>query len=1260
MNIKILHTADIQVQCRDKNLKVSYEKALKNIEEVLKTESIDVYLIAGDLFEYAVSNEIEKKILYQHLSRALTIDTLKEIVIMAGNHDLEKMKHVKENEEEENSINTFAETINALDDEYARKLNYLKRAVPTPSFAHPSLVWYPYSLEDQLSLKDCPNIAIENIEELRMQGKYVVTIFHDILKEYATSVKLPLTRQRMDSLYGMEDFHTPVILAGDIHLDWEYTDEKGKRFVYPGSPVQRNFGEGSYFRVGKDVITVDADKKYVKIHEFDPDRLTLESTGKIELTDMVTYNTVETLQDVTIESFFTSLEKIIDNFKYGKEQTFIKLKLSNIFVSRELEIHKLITMKTRDRKRVNIEVTYAKFVNTSSTSMIDKILGVTENTDENVTEDQQENNTDTDAGMEPTFDNLVLNDKQLRKLFMHVLDSRFEKVAKEYAADKKFLMRVYASVMELFDQEINECLSGVKKINVELESVECNNFMSLGSNKIILNAPGITRVIGTNGIGKTTLYNMLRWTIRNMVFEGMSKAQVKKNTLIAFNNKLPEIDDVAVILHMRVNNVPVTITRKAQRTWKRNVTMEQKLSLEWKEQIQTVTSELEITIHKETGDKTFIGDQAQMYIDAWFGDAPETIMFINYVKILQTLNTSPKELNDLILNFIGVDYLDKMESRIPSIKENLMITRPKRVKEEIKASIIDKEQAIDKTTNLIKEKNTVVDNINNEIKNTRVRLNDKIEELQVFGDLEKNIVDKGNLLENTKLKIRVFDTWEIKQPVPFDAKAPDVPDMSIIEKEISDKDFDKERLVVKKESLEKKLVETRGMLISNYNETMTTVGAARDQMKESITVKTRQLQDLETLVVSKSSEISSGVCPTCNRPYDDPELFELKKRQAQAEIEKAKEDIVLCKRDREERQDKYELIAKKYLDLQTARDLLSMDNYDAISEVNDARLSMLNVIKTLKREIIETGELIVKTEHDIKLLNARKETINTTYTRELKLYNDAVMENTRINNEIQEHNNKVADHNKELDQLKHDAEMLQVEFDTLKSKLTSFDIIKNEKKKIEEEIQVMENTQRKENESLTMMKVDLNQLTNDLQVLNKELEDFMTYVVNNQIFTLYNNLVKTDFKVIVFEYYRNFLNNSLNNLLEDVNFKLFFNNDSELYMIRMGDGNVTYTPCQQTSGMETVFLGLSLIYMMSVLNIKNSINLICIDELSGQLNNGKGLTYEAKDYCDLFVKILSRFTKKNIIIVDHQIDNMFETLRYEVVGTAEGSKFIAR
>lgn len=1259
MNIKILHTADIQVQCRDKNLKVSYDKALRHIEDVLKNENIDVYLIAGDLFEYAVSNEIEKKIMYQHLSRSLAIDSLKEIVIMAGNHDLEKLKHVKENEEEENSINTFAETMNALDDKYSRKLNYLKYSRPTPSIACDKLVWYPYSLEDQLSMKDIPDMVIATVEELKSQGKHVVTIFHDILREYAESVKLPLSRQRLESLYQMSDFHTPFVLAGDIHLDWEYTSEDGKCFKYPGSPIQRNFGEGSYFKIGKDVITIDADRKVVKIHEFDPDSLKLTSVGKIMLPDMVAYNTIETLQDVTIESFFTALEKIIDNFRYGEEQTFIKLKLSNIFVSRELEIHKLITMKTREHKRVNVEITYAKFVNTSSSSLIDKILSTSED-GETVEEQQENNDTSVDETMEPSFDNLVLNDTQLRKLFMHVLDSRFEKVAKEYASDKDFLSRVYSSVMELFDREIGDCLSGVKKINVELDSVECNNFMSLGSNKIMLNAPGITRVTGTNGIGKTTLYNMLRWTIRNMVFEGMSRAQVKKNTLIVFNNKLPEIDDVAVVLHARVNNVPVTIIRKASRTWKRNVTMEQKLSLDWKDQVQGVTSELEVTIHKESGDKTFIGDQAQMYIDAWFGNAPETIMFINYVKILQTLNTSPKELNDLILNFIGVDYLEKLESRLPSIKEELVIARPKRPKEDIKAALTDKEKELDNTKTELDNVASNMQAVEVEILKTRESLEEKRTKLQLFGDIENDVNLKSVEVQKLDNEIRLFKEMEKKEPVDLTATPPLEPDTLSIDTEIKNLQYKREDIVSKNESLNAELQTTRETLLQNYNNTMEDVAKARDQIKDVITSKTKMIHDLESSVLSKSTEITSGVCPTCKRPYDDPEVFELKKKQLQEDIDKARENIKILTNDKTSYQENHDLVSRKYIDLKTARDLLVSSNIDAMHEINPARKSMIDVMKNLKGEILNNQTLIVTLEHDIKSCNDKKDLIVQGYVIETKKYNDAVTENKRINDEIKIHNEKVDEHNKSLETKKQNLTRVQSELESLKEKLPLYLELKDEKKRVEIELVNMEKARDNENQTITTLKVKVNQITNDIQVIEHELEDYMTYVVNNQIFTLYNNLVKTDFKIIVFEYYRNFLNNSLNNLLEDVNFKLFFNNDSELYMIRMGDGNVTYTPCQQTSGMETVFLGLSLIYMMSVLNIKNSINLICIDELSGQLNNGKGLTYEAKDYCDLFVKILSRFTKKNIIIVDHQIDNMFETLRYEVVGTSEGSKFIAR
>ena len=128
-------------------------------------------------------------------------------------------------------------------------------------------------------------------------------------------------------------------------------------------------------------------------------------------------------------------------------------------------------------------------------------------------------------------------------------------------------------------------------------------------------------------------------------------------------------------------------------------------------------------------------------------------------------------------------------------------------------------------------------------------------------------------------------------------------------------------------------------------------------------------------------------------------------------------------------------------------------------------------------------------------------------------------------------------------------------------------------------------------------------------------------------------------------------------ILEDVNFKLMWNNDGELYMIDFQDGFASYRPVQQTSGMETCFLGLTLIYTIHLLNIKNNISNIFIDELSGQLNKGNDLNYSAVDYQELFVMLLQKFKDKTIMIVDHNIKNLFESMTYEVQPANGGSKY---
>lgn len=90
MKHTIIHTADIQVQVREKNLRSSYEHCLSNITEHLIKTNADIYVVVGDLFEYAQSNDAEKSIMYEHLSKVLSLESIKEVVIMCGNHDIEK------------------------------------------------------------------------------------------------------------------------------------------------------------------------------------------------------------------------------------------------------------------------------------------------------------------------------------------------------------------------------------------------------------------------------------------------------------------------------------------------------------------------------------------------------------------------------------------------------------------------------------------------------------------------------------------------------------------------------------------------------------------------------------------------------------------------------------------------------------------------------------------------------------------------------------------------------------------------------------------------------------------------------------------------------------------------------------------------------------------------------------------------------------------------------------------------------------------
>ena len=77
---------------------------------------------------------------------------------------------------------------------------------------------------------------------------------------------------------------------------------------------------------------------------------------------------------------------------------------------------------------------------------------------------------------------------------------------------------------------------------------------------------------------------------------------------------------------------------------------------------------------------------------------------------------------------------------------------------------------------------------------------------------------------------------------------------------------------------------------------------------------------------------------------------------------------------------------------------------------------------------------------------------------------------------------------------------------------------------------------------------------------------------------------------------------------------------------------------------------------MVLKNISKKLSILFIDEVTGALNDGSDLSYQAKNYQDLFKQLLHKMkTSFNIFIIDHVIKNLDEDARYEVVPTNDGS-----
>ena len=251
-NLKMFHTADIQIEVRNSAQRYDeFEYMLNLMVQSISKECPDIVVIAGDITEFCTPNATEIKLFLDFLDDIHEIDSVKEIVVIKGNHDIQQRSSLnwfvkgEQKATVPDVLDTILESVNIPELLYCPKSLFYHSNV-FDGFGY--LVWsqkHKFEVEssdgEQLQYNPKENCKIP-------EGYEYITLFHDCIKNAVNfdgkAVRNSGTKPDCEDL-GF----TGLVLAGDIHQH-SVIDKSEYKFTYCGSPVPRDFGEGSYFHNG--------------------------------------------------------------------------------------------------------------------------------------------------------------------------------------------------------------------------------------------------------------------------------------------------------------------------------------------------------------------------------------------------------------------------------------------------------------------------------------------------------------------------------------------------------------------------------------------------------------------------------------------------------------------------------------------------------------------------------------------------------------------------------------------------------------------------------------------------------------------------------------------------------------------------------------------------------------------------------------------------------------------------------------------------
>lgn len=1287
--IRVLHTADIQIEVRGVHQRYDeYESILNQLVDAIRSNHIELYIIAGDIFEHWNANDTERALFINHLNKVIQIDSVREVVIIHGNHDINQRIHsnVYKTDGTEVVIPNALDTIVAAMDSNKIKLFGESDWYESEFTGLEYLVWSQKTKHSQN--KDNYHPTAKN----KWANSTTLTLYHDPVR--GTKMWDDSDLRHQEKHPSLADFVTRTVIAGDIHKPQVIKNDE-VTFVYCGSPVPRNYGEGDYYENGRLVVNGQSNHPY---HIF-----TLMPVGEIvdsRFVQLIQYRGYHTF---TLTPAVNDINSVSwDLINPGTNENLVKVKLpssTEFWVSKELDIINEIRSANPEVKGITIEFIYGKAL------------------------------VDTETEVEEVSVKDLVSQETIEKIAKNYVD---DLVAKSRSIAKEDKEKVTELVNKIFISSITKFKEVASTKTISLKSIRCSNFMAFGDNISIdfESIPGLTKLSGGNGIGKTTLYKFIKWMLSGYVSTSQNKTKKTDNNLLIFNDYRYNIDEVTGELVFTCNETRYTIRRSVVRDWNSGVTDEQKSSSDWKKYIKSATSSLSV----ESSDQSYYGDAASGFLEQVFGDLEQIqkLCFPDQFTLKQFVNSDTSRMVEEILKFTGMGFFDDMLASYSDLRDNLLsnIAKPSKSIDELNDMLAEVEPEITETeakieTGKVELENTQIEieKIESEIKLAQGSINvpnaseakTKAEErvvaaLQNLTARKTDIEQKQSEISELQSKLPELSeaqkTLETATTLHNEAKLR----LTELQEQVASKEKDIEilrsnasvHLSKIKEEYSTEISEITDQINgvkSKINELSTeamellqqkpnVVDPRVEELKKSISDKETAVADLKQSIQADTHKLStlkseletlehSKSCPTCKREYTEDVLITLKQKISETQssiadierdIEKKSSDVVTLERD-------IESIKKSLADWISSPDSEVSKIERKISEKQEEIKSLNAEAETLERDKQSITPVNIRldsspeiNEIKAKALGLKSEVADIQETQipaaetNIKTTESAVTAATDIIDQINKLNEQVR-YVKALEQELPTYEQIHA---TASEELSNLIQKIKEDEEIRRRITDWEGVKADYTSESKANVLRIQELEVSLALLKQKTEDIKSslasaikYRTVDSSLKLYKTLIgKNGLPQHIFRIISSHLNHKLNDLLEDLNFRLAFTDQNDLVMIDLSKPNVPHRTMAQLSGMQTCFAGLSLIYVNRQCNNQFIFDWMFIDEVSGQLNSGTDLSYESMNYQHQLSLLLQKFTQVNTMIVDHVIDDLGESNRLEAVPGDDGTRII--